>query len=261
MKKLYIIPKADDIDSSIALADEYGAAFEYNDFYFPAVLDNNETVKRLVDFYLALPRDRSMDTLHGVFFDITVHSSDPLIREISDRRIRQSLEIARELGVCAVVFHTNAIPNFKNDFYVRGWVDSNEKYWRAIAEEYKDLRIYMENMFDEEPYMLAELAERMSDVDNFGICFDYAHANVFGDGGEEWFRLFAPHIAHIHINDNDKISDLHGTIGEGSIDFELFDREMRAIEREISVLIEMRDCDAQRRSIEYLKEHSIYPFN
>ena len=261
MKKLYVIPNVDDIGASQALATEYGAAFEYNDFYFPAVLDNKETVEKIIAFYKALDRDRSEDTLHGVFLDVTVHSADPYIREISDRRIRQSLSIARELGVCAVIFHTNTIPNFRNESYVKGWINANERYWRAIAEEFSDLEIHMENMFDEEPQTLAALAERMSDVKNFGICFDYAHSNVFGDGGREWFELFAPYIKHTHINDNDKISDLHGTIGEGSIDFALFDREMRALGREVSVLIEMKDCAAQRRSIEYLKEHGIYPFN
>ena len=261
MKKLYVIPNAENIDASLELAKEYDAAFEYNDFYFPAVLDDKNALERLISFYKALPRDRSRDTLHGVFFDITVHSADPYIREISDRRIRQSLAIARELSACGVIFHTNTIPNFRTESYIKGWIDSNERYWRAIASEYGDINIYMENMFDEEPYMLAELAKRMSDVKNFGICFDYAHANVFGDGGKEWFSLFAPHISHVHINDNDKVSDLHGTIGEGSIDFELFDREMRAMGRDVSVLIEMKDCAAQRRSIEYLKEHGIYPFN
>lgn len=67
----------------------------------------------------------------------------------------------------------------------------------------------MENMFDEAPDILAGLAERMKDIENFGICLDYAHAMLSKCPGDEWVRTLAPYIRHMHINDNDLENDLH----------------------------------------------------
>ena len=155
MPVIEIIPKREEIGKSLELASRYHAAFEYNDFFVPDVLDDPRQVDALISFYLKLPRDRSLDTLHGTFLDITVHSSDSLIRKASDQRIRQSMEIAKALGVRGVVFHTNLIANFQDAAYRQGWLEQNHRYFTALAAEYPGLHIYMENMFDLTPDMYA----------------------------------------------------------------------------------------------------------
>ena len=107
MKKLYIIPNAKDAEGSLRLAARYGAGFEYNDFSAPEVLDDEAETERLIGVYRSLDRDRSEDMLHGAYLDVTVHSADPLIRAVSDRRVRTSLDIARRLGIRGAVFHTS----------------------------------------------------------------------------------------------------------------------------------------------------------
>ena len=42
MGKISIIPDRQNMDCSIALAKEYNAAFEYNDFWKPDVLENRK---------------------------------------------------------------------------------------------------------------------------------------------------------------------------------------------------------------------------
>ena len=69
-------------------------------------------------------------------------------------------------------------------------------------------QIFMENMFDEEPDMLAQIAEKMQDEERFGVCFDYAHAQVFGDNIDDWMLQFGRFVKHMHINDNDLKNDL-----------------------------------------------------
>lgn len=108
-----------------------------------------------------MDRDRSQDTLYGPFLDITVYSSDRLIREANDQRIRQACEICLKLGVKAMIIHTNFIPNFYVKTYRDGWVDRNEEYFRKLLEDYPSLWIYMENMFDEEPNCLVRLAQHL----------------------------------------------------------------------------------------------------
>ncbi len=260
MEQLHIIPDRSRIGETLELAEDYHAAFEYNDFFNPAVLDDKRKVDELISFYVKQPHDRSRDTMHGAFLDITIHSEDSLIRQASERRIRQSMEIARELGVRGVVFHTGRLYGFRDERYLKNWLDVNEAFFGGLLQEYPKQQIYMENMFDEAPDILARLAKRLEREPRFGVCLDYAHAAVTGIAGEQWVEALAPYIRHMHINDNDRVNDLHQQIGTGQIDWHAFDREMRTFRVKTSILIEMKDLERQRRSIEYLKKNKLYPF-
>lgn len=261
MKQLLLIPDRDRIKESLELAERYHAGFEYNDFYAPDVLDDPGEVDRRVAFYQSLDRDRSRDTMHGAFLDITIHSQDRMIREASMQRIRQSMEIAARLGVRGVVFHTGRLAGFRVDYYIRHWKETNEAFFREMLKEYPEQEIYMENMFDESPDILRELAEDMKDETRFGICLDYAHAALTTYSGEDWLEMLAPYVKHMHINDNDFISDLHLAVGEGKINWDLYERLMWQYGVNASVLVEVKDLELQRRSLEYMEKYSVYPMD
>ena len=259
MKSLYIIPKKDNIEESLRLSKKYQAYFEYNDFFLPWVLDDEEKKKELISFYKNLPRDRSQDTLHGAFFDVTLHSSDAKIREVSELRVRQSMEIAKELGIRGVVFHTNIIANFKDVAYMNNWVKTNATFYKKILEEYPGLYIYVENMFDFDPDMLVKLAESMKEEEYFGVCLDYAHATISKVVAKEWINVLRPYIKHMHINDNDLKNDLHKAIGQGNIDYKEFTSLMTEQNMDVSVLVEVSKPEDQVLSLKYMKKERIYP--
>ena len=260
MNELYLIPDFDRIEDSVELSRLYGAYFEYNDFFIPSLLDDEKWVENRIDFYKKLDRDRTRDILHGAFLDVTVHSEDKRIRDVSAFRIRQSMDIAAELGIRGVVFHTNQIPNFKTPGYIRHWVDSNKDFWMMLLCEYPALEIFVENMFDEDPDMLWHLAMEMQEQERFGICFDYAHASVFGQNIEEWTDKLLPFTKHIHINDNNLNVDMHQSIGKGAIDWHQFNRLIKQSRTYSSVLIEVNGLQKQEESLQYMKKYGIYPF-
>ena len=262
MKQLYCIPKQEEINKFLDFSNKYNAGFEYNDFFLPAVLDNPNMVKSLIEFYKSLPRDRSEDTLHGVFLDICIHSSDSLIYKASDYRIHQSMDIARELGVKAVIFHTNHIPNFKLQNYMENWVNMNVTYWKNLLSEYPDLNIYIENMFDFDSALLLELAKRMSDEDRFGVCLDFAHAHISAEPISEWCKNLAPYVKHVHINDNHGEEDTHNPIGKGTLPWDMYCQLTNGCPGDAlpSVLIEVRNYDDLVKSVEYMKANKMYPF-
>ncbi|MBP3325240.1 MAG: sugar phosphate isomerase/epimerase [Coprococcus sp.] len=260
MRNLYIIPDKNKIEESLTISRKYGAYFEYNDFFEPSVLDDKKKKEELIRFYKQLDRDRSMDTLHGAFYDVTIHSSDSKIRKVSELRVRQSMEIAQKLGIRGVIFHTNIIPNFKVKCYMDGWVEQNTRFYKELLHEYPGIFVFMENMFDNEPDVLMQLADNMKDEKYFGVCFDYAHAAISPTPVSEWIRKLAPYIKHMHINDNDLKVDLHQAVGSGKIDYGEYARLLKEYGVETSVLVEIRGVQEQQVSLEYMKEKVIYPF-
>ena len=225
-----------------------GIPFEYDDFMLPGILDDKEEMEKRIKAYLSVDRDRSEDTLHGPFLDITVHSSDPLIRQASDRRIRQVCEIALKLQVKAVILHTNFIPNFYVPSYRQGWVDRNEEYMRKLLADYPKLQIYMENMFDEEPDCLAALAKRM-EGERLSICLDLAHAHISKTEISVWQEVCAPYIKHYHINDNHGKLDEHLPLGEGNIPWK---QVIPRMDPKVSVLLEVNSLEKYKKSLVYL---------
>lgn len=258
--KLYCIPSLEELNHYLKFSEEYQAAFEYNEFFVPAVLDDEEAKNRIIEHYKSTGRDCSEDTLHGAFFDVCINSGDPRIFEVSDLRVHQSMEIARKMGLKAVIFHTNYIVNFRLQSYLDMWLNLNESYWRKILKEYPKQMIYIENMFDEAPVMLTKLAERMRDEPRFAVCLDVAHAMISGSSMEKWMNSLTPYVSHLHINDNDGVEDLHQPVGSGALDWELFSRWGRSLVNVPSILIEVRSYRDLERSVRYMEEKGVYPF-
>lgn len=256
MNKFLIIPNFNEIDKSIALAEKYNLGFEFNDFFHPAILCDSEKLNERIESYKKL-RLPDFLTSHGDFFDVTVFSEDPEIRRISDLRIHQSIEAARKLGARAVVFHGNHNPFLCNKAYLDHWLKLNEEYWSKLLSENTDINIYIENMFDESPYLLAELSKRLSSFDNYGICYDYAHASISNTPVEVWTETLAPYVKHLHINDNDLSEDSHWAVGEGKIDWVVFKRALKEKFPDASVLIETSTLERQEKSIEFLLKNGI----
>ncbi len=256
MGKFLIIPDLKRIDESLALAQEYGFGFEFNDFYSPKVLDDMELVKGIAEEYRSHKLPETL-TCHGDFFDVLIFSDDRHIREISEMRIRQSIEAALTVGAKALIFHTNHNPFFTFPNYVNNWLETNTQFWSGILTEYPDASIYIENMCDSSPEMLSALGKRLKKYPNFGVCLDYAHANVFGSDINSWVTELAPYVKHLHINDNDLKNDLHLAVGDGNIDWELFRKHYFGHFSDASVLIETSSIENQRKSAEFLEKLGI----
>lgn len=256
MTQFLIIPQRHNLEESLALAKDYHLGFEFNDFYLPDVLDDASLCEDIIATYRSAPLP-SLLTSHGDFFDVLIFSDDKEIRKISARRIRESLDIARKVGAGSVIFHTNHNPSLKADIYVQNWLRRNADFWNEILTEYTDLNIYMENMFDDSPKMLEMLSLELCKHANYGVCFDYAHAALSNVPCRDWAKTLAPFIKHVHINDNDLITDLHLAVGDGKIDWEEFISLQKEYFSDATVLIETATLENQRRSVEFLKKHHL----
>lgn len=251
MRQILIIPDVHNLQDSLLLAHKYSLGFEYNDFYNPAVLDDDSKMQDIVSTYLkeTLPK---YCTIHGTFFDIIPFSVDSRIRDIADLRIEQSIEAAKRVGALAVVFHTNYNPFLNTEIYIEGWIKQNAEYWSGVLERHPEISIYLENMFDTTPDIMERLSERLCEYSNYGVCLDYAHASISKCEPKEWARRLGKYVKHIHINDNDLVSDLHLAWGSGKMDREGFYESYERYMGNATVLIETTSIENQIRSLEVL---------
>src|SRR5947207_11943500 len=80
------------------LALKYSGGLEIISFAMPGVLNDPSLVQEhLCAYKKELPSVGCLKSFHGAFVDITPHSPDKAVREVSTKRIYESLKIAVEL--------------------------------------------------------------------------------------------------------------------------------------------------------------------
>lgn len=252
MGRFSIVSRVDKLDEYKQISKEYDVAFEINDFYDTEILDDEERLNFLIEEYKrsGIPEG---STMHGVFYDIAIFSQDKRIREVSEWRMEQSMEVAKRLGLKGVIFHANYNPGISDDEYVKYFISMTVGYLSKLLQKYPDISIYLENMFETEPYILREISKKLQKYQNYGMCLDWAHANVFGRDMEEWTEDIAEYVKHIHINDNDLTSDLHLPVGSGMIDWQRFFQYYHKYFSDCSILIETNEPGDQRVSLDYVR--------
>lgn len=251
MKKILVIPIIKEIEKSAEIFNKYNTGYEFNDFFMPDVLDSEEKIRDIMSMYRQFPLPEYR-TIHGAFFDVTVFSPDRKIREISELRVKQSLSAAHIAGAKGVVFHTNYNPFLNTPQYVQSWIDANAEYWADMLEKNPDIEFYLENMFDSSPNILEGLSQRLCRFPNYGVCLDYAHAALTAVPHEEWVSRLGRYVKHIHINDNDLISDSHLALGDGKINWNKFYVLYEKYMDTASILVETSYIDRQIKSLDKL---------
>ena len=162
MKHAMIASKIEKIEEYIQIAKEYHVSFEINDFFDAKLLDDQKEIENVISKYkeVGIPQN---STMHGAFLDLAINSSDAKIREISEFRMVQSMEIARCLGVKGVVFHTNYNPDIPGEVYKQHLIDTMVSYLSKLLKQYPDVEIYMENMFDRTPDVLEGISKQLQE--------------------------------------------------------------------------------------------------
>jgi len=257
MKKILIIPDRNHMEECLEWSKKYHLGFEYNDFFWPDVLEDEDQTDQIIQEYgkYELPE---YTTVHGDFFDVIPFSMDSQIRKIANQRIEQSIGVAKKIGAKAVVFHTNYNPFLNTQDYIKSWLDTNIQYWSGVLEKHKDIHIYLENMFDTTPEVLERLSEKLCRYTNYGVCLDYAHAELTKIKPQVWARRLGPFVKHVHINDNDGISDLHQAWGDGKIDRDIFYDSYEKYMKDATVLIETTSMENKIRSLKLLEQEGFF---
>jgi sugar phosphate isomerase/epimerase len=186
--------------------------------------------------------------------DLSPGAVDLRVREITLKRFSDTLDVAEILMPEVVVFHSG-YDRWKFDGRVEIWLEGSLETWRPINERASEMgvKIAVENIFEDDPWHLTLLAKEM-DSDNFGICFDTGHFNLFSKLPlSEWLGIIKPYIKELHLHDNFRYADDHLAIGDGDFDFETMFRELQGID--CVHTIEAHNVEDVKKSMERLKDY------
>jgi sugar phosphate isomerase/epimerase len=193
-------------------------------------------------------------SIHAPFMDLSPGAVDPKVREVTMKRFSFTLDFAEILMPSVIVFHSG-YDKWKYDSRVDIWLEGSLQTWRPINRRASDMgiKIAIENIFEDEPEHLRMLVREMSS-DNFGICFDTGHFNLFSKLTlREWLGIIKSYIIELHLHDNARYADQHLAIGEGDFDFVTLFKELKG--KDCLYTIEAHTVEDVRKSLDRLAEY------
>lgn len=191
--------------------------------------------------------------LHGPFTEIHPAAIDYRMRELAAERLDQAYEVCAALGINRMVVHTGWLPFV----YFKEWqAEKAAVFWQSfMAGKPDDFRIYVENVLDDEPYMLLDMMRRIGDH-RIKLCLDIGHAYAMTQADiavEKWIELLGRHIGHFHLHNNDGNSDTHAAFDCGAMDISAILQLIGTYcDRNVTMTIEARDA---RSCLSWLKAH------
>jgi sugar phosphate isomerase/epimerase len=223
------------------------------EIYFGSRSFNNLKKSDLIELKNKLDYNPQI-SIHGPFMDLSPGAVDLKVREITLKRFSDTLDIAEILMPRVVVFHSG-YDKWKYANRVDIWLEGSLRTWKPINERAAEMgsNIAIENIFEDEPEHLRMLAQEM-DSENFGICFDTGHFNLFSKLTlVQWLGIIKPYIKELHLHDNSRDGDEHLPIGDGDFDFASLFHEMQGTD--CVYTIEAHSVDHVKKSMERLKEY------
>ncbi|MFO7320405.1 MAG: sugar phosphate isomerase/epimerase family protein [Chloroflexota bacterium] len=242
------------IHECIDVAVKCGLGLELMVFANPDILDGawRETVEAYRVFLEPVP---GPVMLHGPFMDIAPGSPDRRANQVAIERFQHAIRIARSLNAEKVIFHANFIGAIRADSYRRGWHERNVVFWNEIAEYARqyDVVIAVENMWEFDPEIIGAVLREV-DHPNLRACLDVGHARLYSDVPlKDWLAALEPYLVHVHLNNNDGVSDMHRSLDSGVIDYHRVLPELRSLSNPPSMTLEMNCLDDMLSSLEFLE--------
>ncbi len=231
-------------ENAPGVARENGVNLELNDLCISENLDPERIEETLAVMRREMEEAGSFDAIvHGPFTEIIPSSIDHRAVDFGLERIEEAYQATRALGLNRMVVHTGYIPLM----YHKVWhLEQSVKFWkRFMADKPEDFQLFIENVFDDEPVMIAELIDSLDDP-RIRVCLDVGHAHVVTlpeYDVYQWIEILGHRIGHFHLHNNDGTADVHGDVTDGTLDM----KKVMACIREhctddVTITIESRTC-------------------
>jgi sugar phosphate isomerase/epimerase len=188
-------------------------------------------------------------TVHAPYGDLNLATlNDPIWRE-SIRQICSCIESAGRV-TDRVTIHPGYLSPLGKLMPEKVWNFQKEALRQIgkCAQEHSVLAC-LENMIGVKEFLCRlpeELIGMTEGIEGIGMTFDFGHANTMGKVAD--FLAVVHKAHHIHIHDNNGLSDEHLALGEGTIPWSDVGRKIAADYRGV-VVIEGKSIDQAKKSL------------
>jgi sugar phosphate isomerase/epimerase len=194
-------------------------------------------------------------TVHAPYGDLNLATlNDPIWRE-SIRQICSCIESASEI-TDRVTIHPGYLSPLGKLMPEKVWNFQKEALRQIgkCAQEHSVLAC-LENMIGVKEFLCRlpeELIGMTEGIEGIGMTFDFGHANTMGKVAD--FLAVVHKADHIHIHDNNGMSDEHLALGKGTIPWAKVGKKIADEYRGV-VVIEGKSIDEARKSLAVFRRY------
>lgn len=239
---------------------------EIGDAADPDLLDDRDEQQRRADqINTLLDGHIGRRGVHGPFRGVPLNSLDPRIQHVVGERLVQAIEFTAMFGGTHIVIHS-PFHGWVNPFSFAGdpiEVERNIELIRATlapafpVAEHHGVIMVMENIFDLNCYPVLRTMQTINHP-NLRMSLDVGHCELHvpqgGMPNDQYIRDAGQWLEHLHIQDNDALSDRHWAPGDGLINFHSIFEALRLGDQDPRMIIELKDKTAVQRGAAYLNE-------
>lgn len=234
---------------------EVGVELSY--FSYPSTLEAPDLAEKIQAYQDMLQGFYQPITMHGAFYDLSITARDPKFLALTRFRINQSLDIAMQLGIKKLVFHTN-YNHFRRPGYKEHWIAKQIAFWKTFIPkiEANNLVLHLENTQEEDYSFIGGILDGLNHP-NFKTCYDTGHSHCFTKAQNQplsWVNGYGDHLAYIHLHSNDGNLDQHVAFTKGSVNFEGFFEAVRTLKNPPYLIIEVAHREDFLISLEALRQ-------
>lgn len=184
----------------------YDKTEEQQEIYKQNVLN---LMKYDIEVVLHLPHGFRSDLLDESEYDVIL------------QRFKDAIDFADEFNVKKLTLHLGSYnnPSLGRKYFVNKCIETV----KVLADYCYPMNLMIENMpghneLGYSPDEIIEIIEK-SNRSNVKFIYDFGHANVSEYSIEEYIEKLGKYLMHLHISDNNGLSDQHKPIGDGNIDY------------------------------------------
>lgn len=190
---------------------------EIQDFVEPNLTDDeiDSTIKAYKELFKGFKNIKGM---HGPFLDLKPASPDKDIRRVSQEKYFNTLNIAKDLDIDYVIFHSQMNP-LLNEAKIMdlNHMQSADFFNYLMRETSYEGIVLIENIFESSPKNMLRLMEKI-ESDRVKLNLDLGHAKLSGKPMEDWIKELRNHMAYIHFHSNNGRYDEHRSPSDNEIE-------------------------------------------
>ncbi|MCL2408514.1 MAG: sugar phosphate isomerase/epimerase [Oscillospiraceae bacterium] len=238
--------------NSLQKAKDCGFGLEVEEYL---MMYNEDEIEEKHEYVPTLMGGFTKFSFHGTIVNRDITE----INKISDEELiaiyNKSYEYACLHNISRIVYHANYSVDFETK---SSWLNRQTLFWKYFLQDKPpSAKIYIENLIDETPEIMSQLCDDVGDS-RFKICLDTGHACCNSSiNTTEWIKVLGKRIEHVHLHNNDKLSDRHWSLGKGILDMAEIMRDLLEYTDAHTFVLE---CDFES-SVQWLRQNNILLIN